>query len=131
MDFADQPGYRPISEGLKLLAEEDLLVGHNIIDFDLKAIKKVYPEWSTKALIRDTIVLVRLIWPHIKRAGFQEGGEGRAAQAAHRGVLAGEVSSMRQIAIKLRRRLTAYMISCFGKPLHNVIFLPGIASALF
>jgi DNA polymerase I len=65
MSFADQPGHRPLVEGLKLLAEADLLVGHNIIEFDLPAIRKVYRWWSTKALIRDTIVLARLMWPHI------------------------------------------------------------------
>jgi DNA polymerase-1 len=66
LSFADQPGHRPISEGLQLLAEAELLVGHNIIGYDLPAIRKLYPKWSTKALIRDTIVLARLFWPHIK-----------------------------------------------------------------
>jgi DNA polymerase-1 len=52
--------------GLAVLSCADLIVGHNIIDFDLRALKKVYPNWNTKALVRDTMVLTRLMWPHIK-----------------------------------------------------------------
>ena len=69
-DFADQPGFKSIHYGLEMLERADLLVGHNIIDFDLKAIKKVNPNWRHKALVRDTIVLTRLMWPHIKEGDF-------------------------------------------------------------
>lgn len=73
MSFADQPGYRPLIEGLKLLASADLVVGHNVIDFDLPAIKKVYPTFRLKpgCVIRDTLVLSRLFWPHIKDRDFK------------------------------------------------------------
>jgi DNA polymerase-1 len=68
--LADQPGYTPIREGLALLADADLIVGHNIIGFDIPAIQKVYPGWKTRALVRDTLVLTRLMWPHIKDGDF-------------------------------------------------------------
>ena len=55
LDFADQPGHRPICEGLALLARANLLVGHNIIEFDIPAIKKVYPDWTYVGFVRDTI----------------------------------------------------------------------------
>ena len=74
--YADQPGHRPIREGLARLAEADLLVGHNIIGFDLKAIKKVYREWTYRGLVRDTIVLTRLMWPHIKDSDFKRAEKG-------------------------------------------------------
>jgi DNA polymerase-1 len=48
-DYADQPGYRPIKEGIKRLSEADELIGHNIIKFDLPAIAKVYPTFAYKA----------------------------------------------------------------------------------
>jgi len=67
---ADQPGYRPIREGLALLAEAELIVGHNTIKFDEPAINKVHPTWKSKATRRDTIVLSRLIWPEIKKQDF-------------------------------------------------------------
>lgn len=65
--YADQPGYRPITDGLELLATADMLIGHNIQRFDLPALKKVYG-WEPKAgvVIRDTMVISRVIWPDMK-----------------------------------------------------------------
>jgi|TARA_B100001964_G_scaffold235778_1_gene296453 DNA polymerase I-like protein with 3'-5' exonuclease and polymerase domains len=60
-----------VEEGLKLLSEADEICGHNIIKFDIPAIKKVYPDWNTKAKIVDTIICSRLIWADIKNKDFQ------------------------------------------------------------
>jgi DNA polymerase-1 len=56
-----------------MLMEADLLIGHNIIDFDLIAIAMVYPWFKLKpgCVIRDTLVLTRLMWPHIKDRDFE------------------------------------------------------------
>jgi hypothetical protein len=67
-DFADQPGYRPIDEFLTLTAEADMIAFHNAIKFDVPAIKKIYPHWSPKGRVLDTLVLSRLVYPDIKRA---------------------------------------------------------------
>jgi hypothetical protein len=48
-------------------------LGHNIIGFDLKAIKKVYPG----ALVRDTLILTRLMGPHIRDSGFGRAAKGK------------------------------------------------------
>lgn len=75
--FADQPGYKPIEDGLFMAAQASLLVGHNIIKFDIPAITKVYPHWPDMALqwgnptIRDTLVLSRVIWPDLKELDAQ------------------------------------------------------------
>lgn len=53
--------HAPISQGLKLLMDANLIVGHNIIDFDIPAIQKVYPWFKPRGLVRDTLVLSRLI----------------------------------------------------------------------
>lgn len=63
--FADQPGYRPISEGLKLLAEADLIVGHNWIRFDAPALRKVFPTFKSRAVIRDTMIGCSIVWPDL------------------------------------------------------------------
>jgi hypothetical protein len=68
--FADQPGHRPIKEALKILADADTIVGHHIIGFDIPAIEKVHPNWSHSALVRDTLVMTRMFWPHIKNSDF-------------------------------------------------------------
>jgi len=53
--------------GLEELAAADLIVGHNIIRFDIPAIQKVYPWFKPRGVVRDTMVLSRLIWPEIKQ----------------------------------------------------------------
>lgn len=63
---ADQPGYIPIREGLKILAEADEVVFHNGIKFDIPALQKVYPWWAPKGRVLDTLVLSRLIWADIR-----------------------------------------------------------------
>lgn len=59
----DHPDYTSIAEGLKVLQSADILIGHNIIDFDLPAIRKVYPKWTYNGGVLDTLVCTRLIWP--------------------------------------------------------------------
>jgi DNA polymerase I-like protein with 3'-5' exonuclease and polymerase domains len=51
-----------IAEGVEMLQNASMLIGHNIIGFDIKAVKKVFPEFDpVDAEIRDTLVLVRLL----------------------------------------------------------------------
>ena len=66
--------FRPhqVEVGLKILSQADLLIGHNIIKFDIPAIKLVYPNWETKADLMDTIVASRLIWADIKDLDFRK-----------------------------------------------------------
>jgi len=56
--------YHTIVFGLKKLMEADLIIGHNVIKFDLPAIQKVYP-WFTydSRKVFDTITISRLVWP--------------------------------------------------------------------
>ena len=64
--------YRPdkVEDGLQLLSEAKEIIAHNGIGFDIPAIKKVFPDWNTKAKILDTLVLSRLIWPDLKNNDF-------------------------------------------------------------
>ena len=54
LDFADQPGRRPISEGLEILRTADEVIGHNILGFDLPAIRLVHPGWWAEGKVTDT-----------------------------------------------------------------------------
>lgn len=72
---ADQEGYRPIVDALDLIGEASFLCGHNIVSFDLWALKKVYPDLKLRSNcdIYDTLVMSRLLWPEIDpldRANF-------------------------------------------------------------
>lgn len=58
-----------IEEGIKLLSYADILIGHNIIDFDLRVLNKLYG-FKTNAEIIDTLVCSRTIWPNLAELDF-------------------------------------------------------------
>lgn len=63
LSCANDGPFAPIKEGLQLLAEARTIIGHNILGHDLPAIRKVYPQFTTAAKIRDTLVISRVAWP--------------------------------------------------------------------
>ena len=71
---ADQDGYEPIVNGLHLIAEADLIVGHNIINFDFRALTKVYTKITKKpkCTICDTLILSRVLWPELEPVDEQK-----------------------------------------------------------
>jgi hypothetical protein len=55
-----------IDVGVKLLMKADMIIGHNVIDFDIPAIKKVYPWFDiSETKVRDTLVMSYLLWPNL------------------------------------------------------------------
>jgi len=66
--------YEPICNGIHILENADLLVGHNIINFDFRAIKKVYPSFKIKksCLINDTLITSRVLWPELEPLDAQK-----------------------------------------------------------
>lgn len=69
LSCANQPGYMPIEEGLAILEEADVIVGHNWQDFDDRAIRKVYPKFKPRGKVIDTLLWSRLQYPEIQRDG--------------------------------------------------------------
>ena len=62
-----------IEEGAKMLMKADTIIGHNIIGFDLLALRKVYPWFEvSKTSVIDTLVLSYLIYPDITEACFRD-----------------------------------------------------------
>lgn len=51
---------------LRALEEADEIIGHNIIRFDIPALKKLYPWWNPKGKVSDTIIFSKVIWPNLK-----------------------------------------------------------------
>lgn len=62
--YADQPGHRPIVEGLERLTAADRIYAHNGIGFDRPALLKVYPNLRLPEFC-DTLVRARVVWPEI------------------------------------------------------------------
>jgi len=53
-----------IDAGLEHLAKGDILIGHNIIFYDIPVIRKLYPIYTFRTVqLIDTLVCARLIWP--------------------------------------------------------------------
>lgn len=63
-------GHASIEEGLRRLASADHICGHNIVGYDLPVIAKLYPQFSPKGRVTDTIVLSSLAYPDIKERDF-------------------------------------------------------------
>ena len=59
----DQSG--PITEALQWLSSADVLVGHNVINYDLPVLRKIYSWFDTDASIVDTLILSRLYHPNM------------------------------------------------------------------
>lgn len=61
----------PIVDALRELEKADARAGHNIQDFDERALRRTYPWWDpgAEAKILDTLLLSRLIYPDIHRTG--------------------------------------------------------------
>ena len=54
-----------ITTAISWLEVADILVGHNIIGFDIPVIKKLYPWFSPSGTIIDTLILSRLYHPNL------------------------------------------------------------------
>jgi DNA polymerase-1 len=71
---ADQPGYPSVRHGLDLIEKAELLVGHNTINFDFRALAKVYPGLKLRSdcEIYDTLIVSRVLWPELEPVDCQQ-----------------------------------------------------------
>jgi DNA polymerase I-like protein with 3'-5' exonuclease and polymerase domains len=70
--FNDTGNGRSITEGVNLLAEAKLLVGHNIVYFDIPVIQGLYPFFEYSGDVLDTLILSRLFYPDILNRDFRK-----------------------------------------------------------
>lgn len=69
---SDQGSDKPtVVNALTILETADLLIGHNIIGFDIPAIQKLYPFFKPSGMLMDTLVLSRLRFPDLKNLDFR------------------------------------------------------------
>ena len=54
-----------ITTALSYLEVADVLVGHNIVGFDIPIIKRLYPWFNPGGIVLDTLILSRLYHPHL------------------------------------------------------------------
>lgn len=67
---------RAVIQGVKQLENADILIGHNIINYDIPLIKEQFPDFDYKGQVLDTLVLSRLYYPNISDRDFERRPDG-------------------------------------------------------
>lgn len=57
--------FTDVDEAIKYLESADVIIGHNVLDFDILALKLLKPSFNPPKVI-DTLVYARLVWPDIR-----------------------------------------------------------------
>jgi len=70
--FNDTGSTDSVTNGITLLQEADVLIGHNIVGFDIPVIQQIYPFFETKAKLFDTLILSRMFFPDILNRDFRK-----------------------------------------------------------
>lgn len=62
-----------IKDALDSITHADMVIGHNIVAFDLPVLQKLYPRWEgPTGCVRDTLVMARLAHPDIKEEDYKD-----------------------------------------------------------
>ena len=70
--FNDTGSSNSVTNGITLLQEADVLIGHNIVGFDIPVIQQIYPFFQTQATLFDTLILSRMFFPDILQRDFRK-----------------------------------------------------------
>lgn len=73
-----------IDAALDAIKNADVVIGHNIVAFDLPVLRKLYPKWEgPTGTVRDTLVMARLVHPDIRDDDFQDDSFPRTLVGSH------------------------------------------------
>lgn len=72
--YADQPGFRPLAEGMDRIKTADRIIGHNFLGFDYWVINRLFPGTLRFHQIWDTLVVSRLMDPQRKFHSLEDWG---------------------------------------------------------
>jgi hypothetical protein len=72
-----------IERGLLELQKADRIVGHNVIDFDIPALKKLYGFSPPLIKVLDTLVVSRCVFPDLRNDDFGRNGFDKALVGSH------------------------------------------------
>lgn len=77
LEFVNNEDGDTIADGVAVLMKAKTLIGHNIIDFDIPAIRLIYPDFFPSARIVDTLVMVRMVFADQKEKDFRLAASGK------------------------------------------------------
>ena len=72
----DHKPERTVIQGVKQIENADVLIGHNIINYDLPLLKERFPDFNYQGELLDTLVLSRLYYPHITDRDYERRPQG-------------------------------------------------------
>jgi len=67
----DLYGPKDIEMALERLQAAEYVAGHNIIEYDIPAIRKIYPAFKLTGRVTDTLIVGKIVWPHLKALDFE------------------------------------------------------------
>ena len=76
VEVFDYKPERAVIQGVKALERADLLIGHNIIGYDIPLLKEQFPDFTPRGEVLDTLVLSRLYYPHIADRDYERRPQG-------------------------------------------------------
>ena len=76
VEVFDYKPERAVIQGVKALERADLLIGHNIIGYDIPLLKEQFPDFDPRGEVLDTLVLSRLYYPHIADRDYERRPQG-------------------------------------------------------
>ena len=65
--YNDQGDQEPITRGVQFLEDAEVIVGHNVLSYDVPVLQKIYKWFEPKGLVIDTLLLSRLFHPDMMR----------------------------------------------------------------
>jgi DNA polymerase I-like protein with 3'-5' exonuclease and polymerase domains len=71
IDYVNHDGENDLEEGVQILMEAELLIGHNILDFDIPAIQFIYDWFQPPGRVIDTLVMTRMCFADVKEKDFR------------------------------------------------------------
>lgn len=77
IDYVNHDGENDLEEGARILMEADLLIGHNILDFDIPAIEFIYDWFRPPGRVIDTLVMTRMCFADVKEKDFRMVAKGQ------------------------------------------------------
>lgn len=63
--YNDQGTREPISTAINLLDAAEWVIGHNVVNYDVPVIQKIYPFFDVTGRALDTLLLSRLKYPNL------------------------------------------------------------------
>jgi len=69
---------KDIEHALRVLQRADCIAGHNLICFDLPAIRKLHPWFRPEGVVRDTLVMSRLVFANLRERDMEDAAKHKA-----------------------------------------------------